>query len=87
MRIGSVTDRSDTAADIPTLTAAPTPTTAATNDACAGLTGHSVTDGPGDTRSMPGAIAAFEHAYYQRRDAEAALRLVAPEAAGGVGQH
>ncbi|MGW5456484.1 hypothetical protein [Nocardia sp. NPDC003979] len=78
--IATVSDRSDTA--IPTLTAAPPTTTtrAVIADACVGLSGPTVTDGVGDIRSVPGVIAAFEHAYYQRRDAEAALRLVAPEA-------
>jgi hypothetical protein len=76
--VATVRDRSETA--IPTLTAAPPTTRAVTADACLGLSGHSVTDGIGDTRSVSGVIAAFEYTYYQRRDAEAALRLVAPEA-------
>lgn len=77
--IRAVTDIPETPAVLPTLDATP-PATTAIADACTGLTGTTITDGTGDTRSVPGVIAAFEHAYYQRRDAEAALRLVAPEA-------
>ncbi|WP_051027281.1 hypothetical protein [Nocardia higoensis] len=78
--IRAVIDVPETAAVIPTLTAAPPAATAELGQACTGLTGTSVTDVAGDTRSMPGVIAAFEHAYYRRRDAAAALGLVAPEA-------
>ncbi|MGW4369208.1 hypothetical protein ACWEKT_26535 [Nocardia takedensis] len=60
--------------------ATPPASTSTPAAACAGLSGAVVTDTAGDSRSMAGVIAAFEHAYYQRRDAEAALRLVAPEA-------
>ncbi|MBF6100569.1 hypothetical protein IU510_21150 [Nocardia cyriacigeorgica] len=77
--IRAVIDVPETAAVIPTLTAAPV-ATAELGEACTGLTGTSVTDVAGDTRSLPGVIAAFEHAYYRHRDAAAALGLVAPEA-------
>ncbi|MGW4368089.1 hypothetical protein ACWEKT_20840 [Nocardia takedensis] len=60
--------------------ATPLASTSAPAAACTGLSGAVVTDTAGDPHSMAGVIAAFEHAYYQRRDAEAALRLVAPEA-------
>ncbi|WP_280335709.1 hypothetical protein [Nocardia wallacei] len=64
----------------PTATAAPPTTTVpAAASACAGLTATVVTDGPGDTASVAGVIAAFEHAYYRDRSAETALRVVGPE--------
>ncbi|MEV6362172.1 hypothetical protein [Nocardia asteroides] len=44
------------------------------------MTAHTVTAGPGDTRTPAGVIAAFEHAYYVERSAEAALKLVSPDA-------
>ncbi|MFC8529203.1 hypothetical protein [Nocardia sp. NPDC057227] len=47
---------------------------------CAGLSAPVVTDADGDATSLTGVIAAFEHAYYQRRDAAVALTSVAPEA-------
>ncbi|MBB5916877.1 hypothetical protein BJY24_005789 [Nocardia transvalensis] len=67
---------------IPARTATP-PTTsaAAAGGACAGLAGTVVTDGAGDTSSVTTIVAAFDYAYYRLRSAEAALRLVAPEAA------
>ncbi|WP_435592128.1 hypothetical protein [Nocardia sp. bgisy118] len=78
--IVSIADRDYTPAVIPTLTASPpTTTTSAAAGACAGLSGQIVTDGPGDIHSPAGVIAAFEHAYYVQRNAEAALRLIAPE--------
>ncbi|MET8778993.1 hypothetical protein ABZV58_28655 [Nocardia sp. NPDC004654] len=78
--IVSIADRDYTPAMIPTLTASPpTTTTSAAAGACAGLSGQTVTDGQGDTHSQAGVIAAFEHAYYVQRNAEAALRLIAPE--------
>ncbi|MGW4370358.1 hypothetical protein ACWEKT_32405 [Nocardia takedensis] len=84
--IRSVTDAADTTVVLappitaPPITAALSATTAVPGGACAGLTGASVTDGPGDTRSGVGVIAAFEHRYYVLRDAVAALAVVAPEA-------
>jgi len=78
--IRAVIDLPENAAVIPTQTAVPSAATVELGEACTGLTGTSVTDVAGDPRSMPGVIAAFEHAYYQRRDAAAALELVAPEA-------
>ncbi|MEU7765061.1 hypothetical protein AB0B25_08055 [Nocardia sp. NPDC049190] len=76
--INSATDRPDTAMPIPTLTAGPP--TPPSGGACAGLSGHTVTYAAGDTHSMAGVIAAFEHAYYVQRSSEAAMQLVAPEA-------
>ncbi|WP_433709713.1 hypothetical protein ACQP2U_24950 [Nocardia sp. CA-084685] len=78
--INSVADESDTMPAIPTLTAGPPTTTQPPSSACAGLAGQTVTDTEGDTHGLAGVIAAFEHAYYTQRSAEAALRLVAPEA-------
>ncbi|MBF6339739.1 hypothetical protein IU450_28190 [Nocardia abscessus] len=78
--ISSVADHPDTVPAIPTLTAGPPTTTQPLGGACTGLAGQTVTDTAGDTHSLTGVIAAFEHAYYVKRDAEAALRLVAPEA-------
>ncbi|WP_216918266.1 hypothetical protein, partial [Nocardia noduli] len=67
-------------ATVASATLAAPPTTTATPAACTGVSGEMVTDGAGDRRSLAGVIAAFEFAYYQRRDAAAALGLVAPEA-------
>ncbi|WP_433194571.1 hypothetical protein ACQP1G_38365 [Nocardia sp. CA-107356] len=78
--IGSIADRPDMAAVLPTATASPPTTTSPPGGACTGLSGQTVTDTAGDTHSPPGVIAAFEHAYYRQRSAEATLRLVAPEA-------
>ncbi|MBF5000681.1 hypothetical protein IRT45_26435 [Nocardia sp. BSTN01] len=65
----------------PTRTAAPPTSNAATaGGACAGLTGTTVTDRDGDTRTVAGVVASFENAYYRLRNADAALRVVAPEA-------
>ncbi|WP_051047568.1 hypothetical protein [Nocardia asiatica] len=75
-----VADTPDPVTAIPTLTAAPPTTTPHLSGACTGLSGQTVTDSAGDTHSVAGAIAAFEHAYYVQRSAEAAMRLVAPEA-------
>ncbi|WP_040786042.1 hypothetical protein [Nocardia pneumoniae] len=48
--------------------------------ACTGLSGTVVTDRPGDTTAtVAGVIAAFEAAYYIDRNAETAMRLLAPE--------
>ncbi|MFR9769377.1 hypothetical protein [Nocardia sp. SC052] len=75
-----VADTPDTVTAIPTLTAAPPATTPHLSGACTGLSGQTVTDSAGDTRSVAGVIAAFEHAYYVQRNAEAAMRLVGPDA-------
>ncbi len=61
-------------------TAAPASASSTTEGACTGLSGTVVTDRDGDPATVPGLIAAFEAAYYIHRNAEAALRLVAPEA-------
>ncbi|MFD3430742.1 hypothetical protein [Nocardia fluminea] len=61
-------------------TAAPASATSTAEGACTGLSGTVVTDRDGDPTTVPGLIAAFEAAYYVHRNAEAALRLVAPEA-------
>ncbi|MBF6176057.1 hypothetical protein [Nocardia blacklockiae] len=65
----------------PVQTAMPPTSTAASAgaDACAGLSGPVVTDGAGDTSTVAGTIAGFEHAYYRLRSAADAMRLLAPE--------
>ncbi|MFF7941623.1 hypothetical protein ACFZC5_18070 [Nocardia gamkensis] len=75
-----VADTPDPVTAIPTLTAAPPATMPHLSGACTGLSGQTVTDSAGDTRSVAGVIAAFEHAYYVQRSADAAMRFVAPEA-------
>ncbi|WP_051025591.1 hypothetical protein [Nocardia aobensis] len=66
---------------VPTRTAAPpSSNAAAVGGACAGLTGATVTDRDGDPRTVAGVVASFENAYYRLRSADAALRVVAPEA-------
>ncbi|MFE9324176.1 hypothetical protein ACIHDR_11625 [Nocardia sp. NPDC052278] len=80
MGINSVANHPDTVTAIPTLTAGPPSTATPSGGACTGLSGATVTDTAGDTHSPAGVIVAFEHAYYSQRSAEAALRLVAPEA-------
>ncbi|MET9491176.1 hypothetical protein [Nocardia sp. NPDC006630] len=61
--------------------AAPTVSSAAVlTGACTGLSATTVTASPGDTSSVAGVIAAFEYAYYEQRSADAALRLLAPDA-------
>ena len=66
---------------VPTRTAAPPPSNAAADGgACGGLTGATVTDRDGDTRTVAGVVASFENAYYRLRSADTALRVVAPEA-------
>ncbi|MBF6331804.1 hypothetical protein [Nocardia transvalensis] len=78
--IGAMATRhQDAPVAIPTLTAAPPPTTTPAATACAGLTGSTVTDGAGNTDTIAGVIAAFEFAYYRTRSADAAMRLLAPE--------
>lgn len=79
---GESRDRADTS---PTTSAPPTGTTTtsvvvATERACAGLTAQTVTAGVGDTATVAGVIAAFEHAYYVTRNAEQVLRLTSPQA-------
>ncbi|WP_216918059.1 hypothetical protein [Nocardia noduli] len=78
--IRSVTEPPDPATAIPMITAAPPVTTAAPTGACAGLSGATVTDGPGEPHTVTGVIAAFDYAYYRQRDAAAALALVSGEA-------
>ncbi|WP_107657537.1 hypothetical protein [Nocardia suismassiliense] len=79
--VGVTAGHQDTPTALPTVTAAPPiVTTSPTGGACAGLSGATVTDSAGDTRSVTGVIAAFEHAYYVARDAAAALALVGQEA-------
>ncbi|WP_280453720.1 hypothetical protein [Nocardia brasiliensis] len=79
--VGSHAGEPGTATVQPTATAAPpTSAAAAIGYACTGLSGTTVTDNAGDTASLTGVIAAFEHAYYVQRDAAAALALVAPTA-------
>ncbi len=66
---------------VPTRTAAPPSSNAAADGgACAGLTGATVTDQDGDPRTVAGVVAFFDNAYYRLRSADAALRVVAPEA-------
>jgi hypothetical protein len=60
-------------------TATPPSTATLSEDACTGLSGTLVTDRAGDHTTVPGLIASFQAAYYLRRDAEAAMRLLAPE--------
>ncbi|WP_157124432.1 hypothetical protein [Nocardia pseudovaccinii] len=78
--INSIAEHPDTTAVIPTATAGIATSTPPTGGPCTGLSGPTVTDTVGDTHSLTGVIAAFEHAYYRQRSAEAALRLVASEA-------
>ncbi|MFF0532917.1 hypothetical protein ACFYT3_31665 [Nocardia amikacinitolerans] len=79
--IVSIAGRDYTPAAIPTVTAHPPAqaTTAAVSGACAGLSGQTVTAGAGDTHSLAGVIAAFEHAYYVQRNPEVAMGLLAIE--------
>ncbi len=70
----------DTAATTSEATATTTPVGIAGERACSGLSGHTITTGPGDTRTPAGVVAAFEYAYYVERSAEAALKLVSPDA-------
>ncbi|MGW5918455.1 hypothetical protein ACWFPY_05640 [Nocardia fluminea] len=79
---GESRDRADTS---PTTSAPPTGATTtsvvvATERACAGVTAQIVTAGAGDTATVAGVIAAFEHAYYVTRSAEQVLRLASPQA-------
>ncbi|OXR39699.1 hypothetical protein B7C42_08233 [Nocardia cerradoensis] len=71
---------------VPAFTAAPpTSSASAVGGACAGLTGTTVTDREGDPATLAGVVASFENAYYRLRDADAALRVVAPEAGLAAG--
>ncbi|NKY33844.1 hypothetical protein HGA13_12250 [Nocardia speluncae] len=63
----------------PVTTATPPSAAPAPEDACTGLSGMVVTDRAGDPATVPGVIASFQAAYYLSRDAEAAMRLLAPE--------
>ncbi|SUE28915.1 membrane protein [Nocardia farcinica] len=78
--VRQVTDEPDTHTAIPTQTASPVTTTPSPGAACTGLSGPTVTADAGDPRTLTGVIAAFEHAYYVRRDSAAALSLFAAEA-------
>ncbi len=61
-------------------TAVPPSVTSSAEGACTGLSGTVVTDRPADTTAtVAGVIAAFEAAYYIDRNAETAMRLLAPE--------
>jgi hypothetical protein len=76
---GGSGDRADTSAT----TSAPLTASSAvvvTERACAGVTAQIVTAGAGDTATVAGVIAAFEHAYYVTRSAEQVLRLTSPQA-------
>ncbi|MFD3706170.1 hypothetical protein ACFWUP_23775 [Nocardia sp. NPDC058658] len=57
----------------PSSSAPPTP-------ACRGLSAPTITAGPGDTTTFAGVVAAFEYAYYVRRDVDAALQVTDPRA-------
>jgi serine/threonine-protein kinase len=71
---GSVADTESTS----TVSAATPMPTFSSSAACTGLSGQVVTDGPGDTSTPAGVIAAFEYAYYVRRDPDAVLELFIP---------
>ncbi|WP_174190111.1 hypothetical protein [Nocardia barduliensis] len=61
-------------------TAVPPSATSTAEGACTGLAGAVVTDRRADTTAtVAGVIAAFEAAYYIDRNAETAMRLLAPE--------
>ncbi|MFJ2834216.1 hypothetical protein ACIO52_02520 [Nocardia sp. NPDC087230] len=47
--------------------------------ACTGLKAATVTDGAGDTTTVAGVVAKFQHAYYVQRNVDAALALVGPQ--------
>ncbi|MFQ6226310.1 hypothetical protein [Nocardia sp. NPDC002869] len=70
-------------AGAPAVTTASPSTALAPEGACTGLSGTVVTDHAGDPATVPGVIASFQAAYYLSRDAEAAMRLLAPES--GIG--
>ncbi|WP_405135451.1 hypothetical protein [Nocardia sp. NBC_01388] len=72
--------RSTNASTVSVSTAAAPPQSAVLTGACTGLSAAAVTAGPGDTSSVAGVVAAFEYAYYEQRSADAALRLLAPDA-------
>lgn len=60
-------------------TTTPSPTTPHRVKACTGLKAATVTDGAGDTTTVAGVIAKFQHAYYVQRNVDAALALVGPQ--------
>lgn len=60
-------------------TTTPNPTTPHRVRACTGLKAATVTDGAGDTTTVAGVIAKFQHAYYVQRNVDAALALVGPQ--------
>ncbi|TLG01746.1 hypothetical protein FEK35_23070 [Nocardia cyriacigeorgica] len=74
----------DLAGTTTTEVAAPSLTAARPSDpsqapaACKGLSGATITSEAGDDASLTGVIAAFEHAYYVRRDPAAAMGVLAP---------
>ncbi|MFE3444966.1 hypothetical protein ACFXNW_18195 [Nocardia sp. NPDC059180] len=63
----------------PSLTVAQPADTPTAPAACTGLSGTTITSDAGDDASLTGVIAAFEHAYYVRRDPAAALDVLAPD--------
>ncbi|MFI8974154.1 hypothetical protein ACIGO9_14805 [Nocardia asteroides] len=60
-------------------TTTPSPTTLHRARACAGLRAATVTDGAGDTTTVAGVIAKFQHAYYVQRNVDAALAVAGPQ--------
>ncbi|PKV79493.1 hypothetical protein [Nocardia fluminea] len=80
----SMSGGSEDRADASSTTSAPqtgtTSVVVATERACAGVTAQIATAGAGDTATVAGVIAAFEHAYYVTRSAEQVLRLTSPQA-------
>lgn len=67
----------------PTRVAAPAAASAGAGPWCEGRGPGAAVAGAGDTRSVPALVAAFEHAYYDLRDAKAARALVAADARVG----
>lgn len=63
----------------PTLTTPQPTVTSRAPAACKGLSGTTITSDAGDDASLTGVIAAFEHAYYVRRDPAAAMGVLAPD--------
>lgn len=66
---------------VPTMTAARPSDTSRVPATCTGLSGTTITSEAGDDASLTGVIAAFEHAYYVRRDPAAAMNVLAPATA------
>ncbi|TQM32673.1 hypothetical protein [Nocardia bhagyanarayanae] len=78
-----VPDSESSGASAPTTLAAitqPSTTTGPRAPACTGLDAPVVTDTDSADTDLPGAIAAFQYAYYARRDAGAALAVVTEDA-------